>query len=247
MRGSALIGLLKVLMLLFESARTRAVAIEAATAAYNNSNNDSPAVSPRRNHRKLENRPSSEVIPDAYIIILNDNVTVTAETIANEYGITIEHSYQHAIKGFSSRYIEVDILDRMLEDSRIWAVGEDGNLEIDQEEEEDDEETEDGAAAAVVQMQQQPAAPNHLDQIDQNVDGIYSYSYTGAGVHIYVVDAGIMASHVDFGGRVATPCFDDIGPCNTDTDSHGTHIASIAGKCWFYCLTSLLIISTSHF
>jgi subtilisin family serine protease len=199
--------------------------VAVAAAAYNN-NNDDPPVPPRRNHRKLEKRPSHEVIPDAYIIILNDNVMVNPETIAKEYGITIEYSYQHAIKGFSSRYVATDILDRMLEDSRIWAVGEDGNLEIDQEEEEDDED-----GAAVVRMQQ--AAPQQLDQIDQSMDGIYSYSYTGAGVHIYVVDAGIMASHEDFGGRVATPCFDDIGPCNTDTDSHGTHIASTAGKLAF--------------
>jgi subtilisin family serine protease len=43
------------------------------------------------------------------------------------------------------------------------------------------------------------------------------------------VDAGIRATHQEFGGRVASECYSDIGTCNTDTESHGTHIASLAG------------------
>jgi subtilisin family serine protease len=253
------LGLLKVLLLLqlmfrFEngSATTTARAVATVAAStYKKGGDDNPAPRRRRSHRKLENRPSTEVIPDAYIILLNNDDTVrndndaaaitsTPEAIAKEYGITIEHIYQHAIQGFSSRCVEADILDLMLEDSRIWAVGEDGNLEMEHETDEqhdNDLAAEDGntdtataAATASSFQMQQSAAPEHLDQIDQSMDGRYSYTYTGAGVHIYIIDAGILASHEDFGGRVVTPCFDEIGPCNTDTDSHGTHIASIAGK-----------------
>jgi hypothetical protein len=257
LRKVLLLRVVPLLLLLVENhgaiATTRAAA---AVATYNNGgdgDDDHPVVAPRRNHRKLENRPSTEVIPNAYIILLNDNVTATPEAIAKEYGITVEHAFKHAIKGFSSRYVEAAILDLLLEDSRIWAVGEDGNLEMEhegphevvqQKEEEEAEEGGDDGGGEVVHMQQVAAPGQHLDQIDQSMDGMYSYTYTGAGVHIYVVDAGILASHADFGGRVVTPCFNDIGPCNTDTDSHGTHIASIAGTfgSFFYSLLLILLL-----
>jgi subtilisin family serine protease len=265
MRGGAFSGLLKVhfvfpimlLLLLFESHDSEVSTTRAEAVANNiNSNTgDDPVASHqsshhyRHHHRKLENRPTTEVIPDAYIILLNDDdndVTVTPETIAQEYGITIEHIYQHAMKGFSSRYVDAAILDLLLEDSRIWAVGENGNLQVleQQQQQHDDDDHEphhdnedvqgqentDIGSDDMVHMQQAAVpAPVYLDQIDESMDSMYSYVYTGAGVHIYIVDAGILASHEDFGGRVVSPCWDDIGPCNTDTDSHGTHIASTAG------------------
>lgn len=61
---------------------------------------------------------------------------------------------------------------------------------------------------------------------------------TGRGVHIYVQDTGILASHDDFGGRVvpsldmtsdvAQPCFGD-RTCAQDIQGHGTHCAGTAG------------------
>lgn len=51
--------------------------------------------------------------------------------------------------------------------------------------------------------------PWGLDRLDQRgpIDALaanrsYTYSTTGAGVKVYVVDSGVQGSHVDFGGRV---------------------------------------------
>jgi len=66
-------------------------------------------------------------------------------------------------------------------------------------------------------------------------------SYTGRGVHIYVVDTGIRTTHEDFGGR-AVPAVDTTRhpgtvfacdpsdtTCAADTHGHGTHCAGTAG------------------
>jgi len=66
--------------------------------------------------------------------------------------------------------------------------------------------------------------------------------YTGAGVHIYVMDTGTRVSHSDFGGRAiatidtiagnGTPleCETSSDPlCGQDTHGHGTHTAGSAG------------------
>jgi len=65
-------------------------------------------------------------------------------------------------------------------------------------------------------------------------------SYTGRGVHIYVMDTGVRTSHSDFGGR-AIPTLDTLAnngiprecngdqSCSEDTNGHGTHCAGTAG------------------
>jgi subtilisin family serine protease len=216
-------GVLRTIVLLLpltkNSAATEAsIGVAAASAA------DGDPKPRQRRHRKLETRPSREVIPDAYIVIFNDDVVDSPEQVAQEYGIATQHLYHNGVKGFSSPYVEGSILDRLLDDPRVQAIGQDGTLEMEQ----DDEDAPGRRRAQAVNVQLD--APNHLDSIDQSSSsGVYAYTYTGAGVHVYIVDAGIRATHQDFGGRVASDCFGDIGTCNVDNESHGTHIASLAG------------------
>ena len=51
----------------------------------------------------------------------------------------------------------------------------------------------------------------------------------GANTCTYVVDTGIYAQHVEFGGR-ASNLFDVTGEGPADGNGHGTHVAGIAGS-----------------
>lgn len=83
--------------------------------------------------------------------------------------------------------------------------------------------------------------PWGLDRIDQTslpLDNKFDpEGLTGAGIHIYNVDTGIRADHIDFEGRIGqgVNCADGGGLCReeistNDGQGHGTHTAGIAGE-----------------
>lgn len=91
-----------------------------------------------------------------------------------------------------------------------------------------------------------------LDRLDGRTvtrDGSFQSSTAGAGVQVYVLDTGVKATNVEFGGRVSggyNATFDEPGCqdcfplcgllCGTDTDDyhgHGTHVAGIVGGRFF--------------
>ena len=89
--------------------------------------------------------------------------------------------------------------------------------------------------APVTAAETQQPAPWGLDRIDQHalpLSGSYTSAGSGSGVSAYVIDSGVLASHSEFGGRVAagwTAVADGRG--TGDCNGHGTHVAgTIAGK-----------------
>ncbi|HZG43267.1 MAG TPA: S8 family peptidase, partial [Longimicrobium sp.] len=71
-----------------------------------------------------------------------------------------------------------------------------------------------------------------LDRVDQRalpLSGTYTYTPTGAGVNVYIIDTGIRLSHGDFGGR-AVSGYDAVdGGSADDCNGHGTHVAGTVG------------------
>ena len=58
----------------------------------------------------------------------------------------------------------------------------------------------------------------------------YTYNTTAPSVDVYVIDTGIRASHVEFGGRVGsgyTAVSDGNG--TNDCNGHGTHVSATVG------------------
>jgi subtilisin family serine protease len=73
-----------------------------------------------------------------------------------------------------------------------------------------------------------------LDRIDQAalpLSGTYTYTSDGSGVHAYIIDTGVRATHADFGGR-ASVGYDAVGDGQNgnDCNGHGTHTAGTVGS-----------------
>lgn len=134
-----------------------------------------------------------------------------ANQVATQYGGTISHVYDSALDGFAATfsgdisaiaslsYVDFVVTDQLVETSTI----------------------------------QLPVSSWGLDRIDQRnrpLSNSYAYDENtdGTGIHVYVIDTGIRASHTDLGGRVSggTSVVDGT---TDDCSGHGTHVAGTIG------------------
>jgi subtilisin family serine protease len=166
-------------------------------------------------------RMGDRAIPGHYIVIFDRDADVVkgdfrfasrmATRLADEYGAIPATIYSHAVNGFSAEMTEEQAL-KLSDDPRVRLVEEDSIIEADAT---------------------QNNAPWGLDRIGQRdlpLNGVYSYTATGAGVNVYIIDTGIRRTHTQFGGR-ASAAFDAVGDGqNTnDCNGHGTHVSGTVG------------------
>lgn len=145
---------------------------------------------------------------------LRPSLAQAATDLTLAYGGRSDRVYGNALTGFAYSG-SAQQAEALSHDARVASVHEDG--------------------WASVAAEQTPLPSWGLDRIDQRpatLDSVYQFNGNGAGVHLYVVDTGIRASHVDFGGRVdASGGFTAVADGNgtNDCHGHGTHVAAVTG------------------
>ncbi|HEU5175613.1 MAG TPA: S8 family serine peptidase [Gemmatimonadaceae bacterium] len=152
---------------------------------------------------------ASDALPGRFIITLRDGASPAA--VARDHGVAPDFVYTTVLNGFAGAMSDA-ARDGLLRDARVSRVEPDGI-----------------ARASTTQSN----ATWGLDRIDQRalpLSTTYSYTNTGAGVNVYIIDTGIRTSHNEFGGR-AVGGYTSINDGNgtNDCDGHGTHVAGTVG------------------
>lgn len=154
---------------------------------------------------------SAQVIPDEYIVVLDSSVRDVPGAAAQSGAVVLAH-WEHALKGFAVR-ANAGQLRALRADPRVRLV--------------------EPNARVSKTVTQSPTPSWGLDRIDQAnlpLNNSYTYANTGAGVHAYIIDTGIRATHNEFTGRIGNG-FTAVNDGNgtNDCDGHGTHVAGTVG------------------
>ncbi|HEX8208782.1 MAG TPA: S8 family serine peptidase [Longimicrobium sp.] len=156
-------------------------------------------------------------IPGRYVVVLENGVaspaSVSREMVA-AHGGRLHYSYETALKGFAAS-LSPAAVDQLRRNPQVKYVAEDGWVTPDET--------------------QQNNATWGLDRIDQRalpLSTTFSYTPSGNGVKVYVIDTGIRTTHTEFNGRASVGAdFVGDGRNGQDCHGHGTHVAgTIAGS-----------------
>jgi aqualysin 1 len=166
-------------------------------------------------------RQGARAIPNQYIVVLNSDArgvgdraalaATDAFSLTAQFGGAVTEVYGHALNGFAAQMSEEEAI-RLSQDPRVAFVEEDSIME------------------AVANQNNPPWGLDRIGQRDLPLNAAYSYTTTGSGVNVYVIDTGIRRTHTQFGGR-AFAGFDAIGDGQNTNDchGHGTHVAGTVG------------------
>jgi aqualysin 1 len=181
----------------------------------------SPQGGQQKGSKARKYRRAKRPVPNQHIVVFKDGVAGVpgefsiASDLASDmtscHGHKIKNVFKHALNGFTVQMTEDEAIRLAEEDDRIAWIEQDGEFTA--------AETQTNVAWG-------------LDRIDQHagLDGTFTYSSTGKGINVYILDTGIRTTHEDYKGR-ATFAFDAVNDGNTNGDcsGHGTHVAGILG------------------
>ena len=163
---------------------------------------------------------AAAVITGQYIVVFRPVVAhpaALARSLGTGPNRTLLHTYTAGLKGFAARLSEAAVVE-LRHHPLVAYVEPDRVMHV-----------------ATTQPMDANGDPWGLDRIDQRalpLDGTYTYTSTGAGVHVYMIDTGIWTPHPEFGGRADMVYDVDAGPLGLpgeDCNGHGTMTAGVVG------------------
>ncbi len=150
---------------------------------------------------------AADGIPGAYIVVLKEGAN--ARSVAAVAGVSPRYTYSNVLNGFAAS-LNAGQLNALQNHPGVEYIEQDGV-----------------ATASTIQT----GATWGIDRTDQAalpLSGTYTYTTTAANVHAYIIDTGVRADHVEFGGR-AVMAYNSAGGKNTDCNGHGTHVGGTVG------------------
>ncbi|MEJ2858151.1 MULTISPECIES: S8 family peptidase [unclassified Saccharothrix] len=157
---------------------------------------------------------AAEKVQNSFIVKLKDGSAASAEKLASQYGGKVDRVFSSALKGFTVSLPE-SAAKRLAANPAVDYVEQDQVLHL-----------------QATQTNPPSWGINRVDQRDLPLNTSYSYTSTGSGVNVYVIDTGLRVSHTTFGGR-ARNGYDAVDGDSVaqDGNGHGTHVAgTIAGS-----------------
>lgn len=179
-------------------------------------------------------KSGNKLIEGQYIVILSKKpakkdskaaevLEKLSKTISSSGQGKVKHKYKNALTGFSAQLSKEEVT-RLKRNPNVLHVEQDSYMQLEGE----------------TSVQDYPIwGLDRIDQRDVLLDRAYSYTATGKGVNVYIMDSGINYSHSEFGNRavLAHDFVLDENPDNTDPNQqagedcrgHGTHVAGTVG------------------
>jgi len=172
---------------------------------------------------EVQKNATADLVPGRYIVLFKASVSDVrgeSDRIVRSEGGRMMFVYEHAVRGFAADLSDAAV-ERLRRNPNIDLIEQDAVVKLDA-------------------TQTNPAnwGLDRIDQANLPLNQSYTYPNTGAGVHFYGIDTGILGGingtattpHVDIAGRLSTG-FDAIttGGTANDCNGHGTHTATTVG------------------